>query len=110
MRWTPGEESSNIEDRRGQSGGFLPGGRAGMGIGGAVVLLVLSLIFGRDFVTGDTTSGNTRAPATSNGEVASTPAQDRLGQFVSFVVVDGPKTWRSLFCDRHVPFKEPRPG
>ena len=44
MRFGTGGRSSNIEDRR----GF--GGRAGMGIGGTVVLLVLSLIFGRDFI------------------------------------------------------------
>jgi predicted metalloprotease len=106
MRWTPGGESPNIEDRRGQGGGFLPGGRAGMGIGGAVVLLVLSLIFGRDFVTGDTTSGNTGAPATSNGEVASTPAEDRLVQFVSFVLDDVQNTWRSILSDRHVPYED----
>ena len=107
MRWTPGGESSNIEDRRGQSGGFLPGGRAGMGIGGAVVLLVLSLIFGRDFVTGSTTTtDNTGAPATSNGEVASTPGEERLVQFVSFVLDDVQKTWRSILSDRRVPYED----
>ena len=36
----------NVEDRRG-AGGI---GMAPMGIGGTVILLVLSLIFGRDFV------------------------------------------------------------
>lgn len=107
MRWTPGGESSNIEDRRGQGGGFLPGGRAGMGIGGAVVLLVLSLIFGRDFVTGSTTTtDNTGAPATSNGEVASTPAEERLVQFVSFVLDDVQKTWRSILSERRVPYED----
>ena len=45
MLWKDQGRSSNIEDRR----GF--GGRAGMGIGGTVVLLVLSLIFGRDFLS-----------------------------------------------------------
>lgn len=45
MRWTPGGESSNIEDRRGASGV----GRTGMGLGGAAVLLVLSLVFGHSF-------------------------------------------------------------
>jgi predicted metalloprotease len=105
MRWTPGGESSNIEDRRGQSGGFLPGGRAGMGIGGAVVMLVLSLIFGRDIVTGGTTSDNA-APATANGEVASSPAEDRLVQFVSFVLDDVQNTWRSILAGRHVPYAD----
>jgi predicted metalloprotease len=107
MRWTPGGRSSNIEDRRGQGGGFLPGGRAGMGIGGAVVMLVLSLIFGRDFVTGSTTSAdNTGAPASANGEVASTPAEDRLVQFVSFVLDDVQKTWRSILGERRVTYED----
>ena len=107
MRWTPGGESSNIEDRRGQGGGFIPGGRAGMGIGGAVVMLVLSLIFGRDFVTGNTTTTTDNpAPATANGEVASSPAEERLVQFVSFVLDDVQKTWRSILAERHVQYDD----
>ena len=41
MRWTPGNESSNIEDRRGDSGG---GGIGGihLGIGGTIIVLVLA--------------------------------------------------------------------
>jgi len=105
MRWTPGGESSNIEDRRGQGGGF--GGRAGMGIGGAVVMLVLSLIFGRDFVTGGTTTNTGNgAPAVANGEVSSSPAEERLVQFVSFVLDDVQNTWRSILADRHVPYED----
>jgi predicted metalloprotease len=107
MRWTPGGESSNIEDRRGQGGGFIPGGRAGMGIGGAVIMLVLSLIFGRDFVTGGTTTDSTgAAPAVANGEVASSPSEERLVQFVSFVLDDVQNTWRSILADRHVPYQD----
>ena len=105
MRWTPGGESSNIEDRRGQGGGFTPG-RAGMGIGGAVVLLVLSLIFGRDFVTGNTTTSGNAAPAAANGEIAQSPAEERLVQFVSFVLDDVQNTWRSILADRHVPYED----
>lgn len=106
MRWTPGGESSNIEDRRGQGGGFIPGGRAGMGIGGAVIVLVLSLIFGRDFVTGGTNTTDNSAPATANGEVSSSPAEERLVQFVSFVLDDVQNTWRSILAERHVPYED----
>lgn len=105
MKWTPGGESSDIEDRRGQSGGFIPGGRMGMGLGGAVVMLVLSLIFGRDFVTGNTTT-DSGAPTTANGEVSSSPAEERLVQFISFVLDDVQNTWRSILGDRHVPYED----
>ena len=48
MRWSPGDEQSqNIEDRRGAG----MGGRSSIGIGGIVILFVLSLIFGRDLVS-----------------------------------------------------------
>ena len=80
-----------------------------MGIGGAVIMLVLSLIFGRDFVTGGTSTGtgtDSTAPAVANGEVASSPSEERLVQFVSFVLDDVQKTWRSILADRHVPYED----
>ena len=54
MRWEPGGESQDIEDRRDESGGGGGGGGFGfggmhIGIGGALVLLVLSLIFKQNF-------------------------------------------------------------
>lgn len=76
-----------------------------MGLGGAVVMLVLSLIFGRNFVTGDT-STDTATPATASGEVASSPAEDRLVQFVSFVLDDVQNTWRTILGNRHVPYED----
>src|SRR5271169_5517223 len=52
MRWTPGGTSGDIEDDRSSSGGG-GGGFGGMhiGIGGLLVLLVLSFIFKRDLIT-----------------------------------------------------------
>ena len=48
MRWNAGDEQSqNVEDRRGAG----MGGRSSVGIGGIVILFVLSLIFGRDLVS-----------------------------------------------------------
>ena len=51
MKWTPGNRE-NIEDRRGQSG-FGGGGMRGgpMGIGVVVVLLVLTLLTGKNFLS-----------------------------------------------------------
>ena len=55
MEWTPGETSSDIEDRRdssggGGGGGFGFGGGGGfggihLGIGGTLLLLILSFVF-----------------------------------------------------------------
>ena len=94
MRWTSRGESSNIEDRRGQ-GGLGGGGMVPMGLGGFAVLLVLSLIFGRDFISG----GSQPVSASSGGDVAATqdsPAEQKEVQFVSFVLDTVQSTWSSL--------------
>src|SRR5690242_6353243 len=96
MRWTPGGRSSNIEDRRGASGGF-GGGMMPMGIGGTVVLLVLSLIFGRDFVGGG--SSVPQGQQDASGEVApvsETPEEHREVQFVSFVLDSAQAVWSRI--------------
>jgi len=96
MRWSPGGTSKNIEDRRG-SGGF-GGGMAPMGIGGTIVLLVLSLIFGRDFVGGG--SSDQTNPQSSAGEVAppasQSPEEQREVQFVSFVLDSAQAVWSRI--------------
>src|SRR4051812_16570364 len=96
MRWTPGGQSNNIEDRRGSRGGL--GGMAPMGIGGTIVVLVLSLIFGRDFVSGG--GGGAQDPQqTANGDVApaqQSPEEAREVQFVSFVLDSAQAVWSRL--------------
>jgi predicted metalloprotease len=99
MRWSPGGTSRNIEDRRG-GGGF--GRMAPMGIGGTLVLLVLSLIFGGDFIGGDSTG--TPTPQTSSGEVAppatESPEEHREVQFVSFVLDSAQSVWSRVTPQR----------
>ena len=59
MRWTPGGMSGDIEDQRGSGGGL--GGRH-FGIGGTIVLLILSFVFKQNLFTlfsgAPTSSGN----------------------------------------------------
>jgi predicted metalloprotease len=97
MRWTPGGRSSDVEDRRGAGGFGFGGGGMRIGLGGALVLLVLSLVFHRDFFSliggGDGTATSGEAPA---GPVASTPHEDSLVQFVSFVLDDAQNTWTDI--------------
>jgi hypothetical protein len=97
MRWTPGGPSSDLEDRRGSSGGF--GGGMRIGLGGAAVLLVLSLIFKQNFfaLLGD---GGAADTPTASGPAASTPEEDKEVQFVSFVLDDAQATWERLLQAR----------
>jgi predicted metalloprotease len=88
MRWTPGGRSPNLEDRRSVGGGM---GR-GLGIGGTVVVLALSLIFGRDLFTdlGVTpATGAVSAPMTA----VDSAAQEEQVQFVSFLLDDVQGVW-----------------
>lgn len=100
MRWTPGNESSNIEDRRGDSGG---GGFGGihLGIGGTVIVLILSLIFHRDLFTLLGDGGGSAQTTTASGDApppagTESPAEHREVQFVSFVLDDAQSTWAKL--------------
>ena len=49
MRWTPGDRG-NIEDMRGRSGGMAMG-VGGLGVGGLLLLLVLSWVTGIDLTS-----------------------------------------------------------
>ena len=80
MRWTPGNTSSNVEDRRG-------GSALKLGVGGSVVMLVLSLLFGRDLLPEDTAVGEQKPHQSS-------PEEDKMVQFVSFVLDDSQNVWR----------------
>src|SRR5439155_22016926 len=104
VRWTPGGESSDVEDRRG--GGFGFGGMP-IGIGGAIVLLVLSLIFGKNFFA---IFEGAQTP-TESRPVEQTPEESREVQLVSFVLGDAQATWARVLGDRYrhaqlVPFRE----
>jgi len=95
MKWTPGGSTENIEDRRGQGGGGFRGGPVGIGV--VLVLLVLSVLTGRNFlslVDPNAISG-TDQPS-SSGPAASSPEEDRLVQFVTFVINDVQATWARL--------------
>jgi predicted metalloprotease len=106
VRWTPGGRSQDLEDRRGEGGfggGFIPGGGRGLGLGGLVILLILSLVFKRDFL-GLLGGGGAPAGATT-GEVATSPEEEKLTEFVSFVLDDAQQNWERLFAARGTPYR-----
>ena len=97
MRWQPGDRS-NIEDRRGWSG-F---GVAHLGIGGFLVLLVLSWLSGTNLFSllGTVTPGESGAPGTS-AQVRSSPSEERLVDFVDTVTNDVQDTWTQILGSRY---------
>jgi uncharacterized protein len=98
MRWTPGGESQDIEDRRdegGGGGGFQFGGMH-IGIGGALILLVLSLIFHTNFFALLSGGGPQPASSVHQPNTARDASERPLVQFVSFVLDDTQKTWEQL--------------
>jgi predicted metalloprotease len=99
MRWTPGGESQDVEDRRDEGGGSGGFGFGGMhiGIGGALVLLVLSLIFKTNlFALLGGAPVSTAPVATSRPNPAQDAAEKPLVQFVSFVLDDTQNTWTQV--------------
>ncbi len=133
MDWTPGGVSSDIEDRRDSSGGggggfgFGGGGGGGIGIIGFVILLVISLVTGHNFLgsvlsgggSGDQGSSYSRqAPSSEPGQDGGSAAygpsrapqahpagEDRDVQLISFVLDDAQKTWTGIFRSMGKPYR-----
>ncbi len=107
MRWTPGGSSDDVEDRRDESGGggFRPGGLH-VGLGGLVVLFILSLIFKRDFLslvsTGSVGTGGTTV---SQPDPARDQQEKPLVDFVTFVLNDTQNTWSQVLPAQGVPYR-----
>jgi predicted metalloprotease len=97
MKWETGDRS-NIEDMRGRSG-F---GVARLGIGGFLVLLVLSWLTGTNlFTLLDSTPSSDSAAVGTAGPAPSTPEEERLVDFVDAVTNDAQDTWTSLLGSRY---------
>ena len=111
MRWTPGGRSRNLDDLRGQTGGRMIGGRS-MGIGGAVIALILSLVFGVNIFDGGGGGGGPiqTSPGSVDQPVASTPQEEERIQFVSFVLDDVQKTWAEVLPKIGDQYQEARLG
>jgi uncharacterized protein len=105
MRWTPGEVSGDIEDRRASGGPRISG--AHLGVGGTILLVLLSFVFKRDLVSlfsGAQDTGQVAGQASRSA--VQDPAEANLVQFVSFVLDDAQKTWdRVLPQQGGVPYR-----
>ena len=99
MRWTPGD-GRNIEDRRHSGMGMRAGG---LGVGGLLVLLLLSWTTGVDFLSlfgGATSPAPTETVGTS-GRVNASPEEERTVGMVDAVVGDAQDMWQDLLGGRY---------
>jgi len=106
MRWTPGGRSDDIEDRRDEGGGGIGG--VHIGIGGFVILLILSVVFKRDFFSLLSNTGVSTGQTVSQPDTQRDAREEPLVQFISFVLDDTQKTWAGILQARGIPYRHAR--
>ena len=99
MKWQGREGSTNIEDRRGMSGG---GMAVGGGLGGLVLLLLISALTGTNPV--DLINSTSTSDTVTPGGV---PADDPQAEFVSVVLKDTEMTWGRIFDENRQTYEAP---
>jgi uncharacterized protein len=104
MRWEGRGESGNVQDRRGMRGGGMRMGLpVGGGIGGLVVLLLVSALTGTnplDLIGGSSDPGISSEPS-------GPPASDPQTRFMRVVLKDTEDTWNSIFRSNGQQYEEP---
>jgi predicted metalloprotease len=91
---------------RGGGGGGLPVGR--LGIGGFLLLAVLSVIFKTDLfsLVGGGGGAVSTAPVDNSAPVETTPEEEKMIQFVSFVFDDVQKKWADIFARQNLQYRK----
>jgi uncharacterized protein len=112
MRLDQLPRSENVEDRRGQGGGFrVPGGRGGLGIGTVVVLGLLAWALGIDprlLIDGaEVFSGGDSSQQQSSEQTKAGAPSDQAGQFVSAVLGSTEAQWQKIFAQAGKEYEAP---
>ena len=104
MRWRGERESSNVEDRRGMSGG----GRIAIGGGlGTLIIIIIAVLLGADprqilqQVPNDTAPSTSQAPRPGNTE------EEELKKFVSVVLAKTEDVWEGIFRQNGKQYRDP---
>ena len=103
MKWLGQRGSSNVDDRRGFSGGKLA---LGGGVGAAIVYLLIQFVFG-----GDVAELTQQIPQQQNHTrgVTSTnnSSEDQMAKFASVVLQHNEDVWNKLFAENGRDYAEP---
>jgi uncharacterized protein len=104
MRWRGERESSNVEDRRGMSGG----GRIAIGGGlGTLIIIIIAVLLGADprqilqQVPTDTAPSTSQAPRPGNTD------EEELKKFVSVVLAKTEDVWQDIFRQNGKQYRDP---
>jgi len=104
MRWRGERESSNVEDRRGMSGG----GRIAIGGGlGTLIIIIIAVLLGADprqilqQVPNDSAPSTSQAPRPGNAE------EEELKKFVSVVLGKTEDVWQDIFRQNGKQYRDP---
>jgi len=103
MRWSPGGSSDDVEDRRDSSGGGIGG--IHIGLGGLVIIGILSLVFHRNLFTLLQSGASSSEAPVSQSDPARDQAEKPLVDFVTFVLNDTQKTWSGILSSQGVPYR-----
>jgi predicted metalloprotease len=119
MRWRGRRQSTNVEDLRGQGGGFGTGlgGRGpirvrragGGGIGAIILILIVAYFLGINPL--ELLGGNVGPMPTGPGASQSTSpggASDEMRDFVATVLADTEDTWSKIFSESGQDYPEPK--
>jgi uncharacterized protein len=102
MQWAGQRESSNVEDRRGMSGGRIA---VGGGLG-TIVIFIIALLLGAD-----PRQLLEQAPTGPASEVRNervlNPEEEQLKKFVSVVLAKSEDTWQEIFRKNGRQYREP---
>ncbi|MEO6146984.1 MAG: neutral zinc metallopeptidase, partial [Sulfuriferula sp.] len=109
MRLDDERESDNVEDRRdaGAGGGFRVGG-GGLGIGGSLVVLVVSYFTGFSPSTLLGLVPGAGQSTTQSVPSHKPPVNDEMAVFVSKVLADTEDTWQEIFRQSGREYHDPK--
>ena len=110
MKWEGNEQSDNVEDRRGESGGGgfnILGGRS-IGLGTIAVALIAGWIFGVSPMQVLSLLSGGDAPQTQQEPASRPPADDQEAAFVSTVLKNTEEVWGNVFRQMGRTYEPPK--
>ena len=104
MKWKRGRRSTNVEDRRGSGGGTMK-----LGLGGLAVIVVLSLVMGKNpmEMLAIVSQLGGESPGTSQ-PVQRTAAEEEAAEFVASILGETEDVWTEIFRRRGATYPSPR--